>query len=341
MNLQNGRKSPRRYVLDWLVYLVARVFICIVQALRVETCRELARVLSVVLYDIVSVRRRVIDENLRHAYPHLSSRHRSHFARGMWEHLILMLGEIALAQRKIHRSNWKDHIEWHQKKQLVDLLLDSRSTVLVTGHFGNFEIAGFLAGLMGFPTYTIARPLDNPFLHEFLSQYRGATGQYIFPTKGSAADAERVLKSGGTLALLGDQYAGRKGCWVEFFGRRASCHKAVALFSLASDAPMAVVYAKRICGLYRFEVGMTDQYDPRDERPKVATVTDLTKWYNRELERVIRPAPDQYWWLHRRWKQPIPRRRKKRHRTDREAHAMTPFASGASSHARTGRARTE
>ena len=65
------------------------------------------------------------------------------------------------------------------------MLLDDRPLLLVSGHFGNFELAGFVLGILGFPTYTVARPLDNPYLHAFVNRFRGATGQHIVPTKGA------------------------------------------------------------------------------------------------------------------------------------------------------------
>ena len=122
---------------------------------------------------------------------------------------------------------------------------------------------------------------------------------------------EAVLASGGTIALLGDQHAGDKGCWVEFLGRLASCHKAVAVFTIAGGAPMAVCFAKRLGKPLHFEVGMVDMADPALGGAECEGVKPLTEWYNRQLESIILEAPEQYWWVHRRWRQP-PAKVKKR-----------------------------
>ena len=74
------------------------------------------------------------------------------------------------------------------------------------------------------PTFTVARTLDNPFLDRFLNRFREAKGQFIVDKQGSAGQIDDVLARGGKLVLLGDQHAGPKGCWVDFFGRQASCH---------------------------------------------------------------------------------------------------------------------
>ncbi len=309
-------------VTDWFVYVGVRLFICLIQSFRLETCHRLARGLAWVVNDLFHVRGEVLDENLRHAYPTLSRSQRLDLSRRMWEHLVLMLCEIALASRKIHETNWRDHITIRDKKQTVAIFMDPRPTVAVTAHFGNFEMLGYIAGLLGFPTFTIARPLDNRLLDRFLSRHRGATGQYILPTKGSAETAQKVLDAGETLALLGDQYAGAKGCWVEFFGRPASCHKALSLFSLAGGAPLTVVYAKRTTAPMMFELGMAGKVDPADENNPLGTVTELTQWYNRHLENIINESPEQYWWVHRRWKDTRAARRRRRKRT-REATVST------------------
>ena len=187
--------------------------------------------------DVARIRHDVVDENLRHAFPQWDRATRHTFMRRMWHHLFLMVAEVAHARRMIHEMSFQDHVVFRDKPTLVRYLLDQRATVLVTAHYGNFEVAGYVLGMFGFPSFTVARPLDNPYLDRFVNRFRGSTGQFILPKQGCAPRIQQVLDSGGTLSLLGDQNAGSKGCWVEFLGRPASCHKAVALFTLTSGAP--------------------------------------------------------------------------------------------------------
>jgi len=294
---------------DWLAYLLVRIFICIVQALRLETCHNVARFLAIVACDVVRIRHRVVDDNIRHVYPELGQGERRVLARRMWEHLLLMVCEIAHAPRKIHETNWRRYVCVHQTRQTVKYLLDARPVVLVSGHFGNFELTSYMMGLLGFPGHAIARGLDNPYLDRYLLRFRSEYGQYILPKEGSSAQIDAVLKSGGAIALLGDQSAGRKGCWVDFLGRPASCHKAVALFTLMSGAPLLVSFGKRIGGPLQFELGAYAVADPELGGKELASVKSLTQWYNERLEEVIRTAPEQYWWVHRRWKGQPPSKR--------------------------------
>lgn len=292
----------RNRLLDFTAYLIVRLLVCMIQALRLETCQVLARLLAVLMCDLLPMRRGVIDDNLRHAFTELSPRERRNLSRQMWEHLFLLVVEVAHAPRKIHDSNWRDYIDLVRQDIIVGSLFDDRPTILVAGHFGNFELCGYILGVLGFPSYAIARPLDNPYLDKFLNDFRGGKGQHILPKAGSAKQVDALLASGGTLALLADQDAGPKGCWVNFFGRPASTHKAIALFSMASTAPLIVCYARRTGKPLCHKLGAEAILDPLSKEAAAQSVPAITQWYTDQLERIIRRAPQQYWWVHRRWK---------------------------------------
>ena len=196
----------------------------------------------------------MVDENLRHAFPELSAADRWRLARRMWEHLFLLVLEVAHAPRKIHDTNWRKFVVLRDVVPLMRQFSSGRPAMVVTGHFGNFELGGFALGILGFPTYSVARPLDNVYIDRFLARFRGATGQHIIPKNGGYEQILAVLARGGTMAFLADQYAGEKGCWVEFFGRPASAYKGIALMALEHDAPMAVCSCRRLGRPLRFEM---------------------------------------------------------------------------------------
>lgn len=294
---------------QWLSYVAVRMAVCLIQSVPLRCCQHLARLLAVLAVRVFRFRRQLIDENLKHAFPEMSSQQRTTIALGMWEHLVLMVCEIAHTARKIHRTNWRQHIQLRGEQQLVRLLLESQPLVLLTGHFGNFELAGYAAGLYGFSNHTIARPLDNPYLNRFIGGFRRVNGQYILPKQGSSLAVQQLLANNGTLGILGDQYAGRKGCWIDFLGRPASYHKAIALFSLTNQAPLAGCYARRLGEPLQFEIGLEDFYDPASTSGVRPDIPGITQWYNGVLESVVRRDPEQYWWVHRRWKGDPPVRR--------------------------------
>jgi len=302
-----------RKIVDYLLYLLVRIFVCFVQAISLETCDRVAGLLATLCMHVIPLRRKLIDENLRHAYPAMSAAERHALAWRMWKHLYLLVAEVAHAPRKIHQTNWRDYVQIKQADGMVRRLIADRPFLIVSGHFGNFELAGYILGILGFPTYSVARTLDNPHLNAFIAKFRGATGQHIIPTKGGYDDILAVLARGGTMALLADQYAGSKGCWVNFFGRPASAHKAIALLALDSDAPLAAGYTMRLDGPLKYELGVWGFVDPRDASAEADRqgIGPLTQWYTSAIEGFVRKAPDQYWWLHDRWKDRRKQRRKK------------------------------
>lgn len=304
------RRTLLQDLLDRLVYLLLRVFVCVVQALPVEVCASMARRLATMCTGVVRIRHDVIAENLLHAFPEMSEAERRDLTWKMWEHLFLMIIEVIHAPRKIHDTNWRDYVTLHQADSIIRTFFDDRPTIVICGHYGNFELSGYVLGIFGFPTYTIARPLDNPYLNRFLNEFRGLTGQYILSKNGSAGQIQDILKRGGILALLGDQYAGNKGCWVEFFGRPASSHKAIALFSLGNDSPAMFCFTRRTGKPLHLLMSFGGVLDPREVGSDMQSVPAITKWYTERLERTIRQAPEQYWWLHRRWKDTRPLRRR-------------------------------
>ncbi|MDX1964471.1 MAG: lysophospholipid acyltransferase family protein [Pirellulales bacterium] len=293
---------------DYAVYLAVRLIVCVLQSWSLAACVDLANWLAWLCHDLFHIRRRVLVENLRTAFPHWSDEQRAICARRMWAHLILMLAEIAHARRKIHLTNWRDYLDFADMAGLMRLLWQDRPKVLISAHYGNFELAAYTFGLFGFETYAVARKLDNPYLHEYLNSFRSAKGQHLLPKDGSAPEIAQLLERRATLLLLADQNAGPKGCWVDFFGKPASTHKAIALFVLANQAPLGVSCGRRIGPPLHYEMSLLATYDPATAE---LSTQELTQWFTSELESMIRVEPSQYWWLHNRWKGEPPRRRSK------------------------------
>jgi len=294
---------------EFAAYAAVRLLVAVIQTLPTDMGDALCRGLASAATGPLGIRRRITEENLRRVFPDASPGERSALTYRMWHSLLLMVCEIAWAQRRLHLSNWKQHVTFRQNRTMLKALLSERPVVLVTGHYGNFELGGYVTGLMGFSSLTIARRLDNRFLHRWVERFRGAKGQTMVDKEGCADEVDRHLQAGGMLSLLADQHAGAKGCWVNFLGVPASCHKALALFTLSADAPMLVGATRRVNGQpMQFEAICAGVADPQaDDAGVCHSVTTLTEWYNERLAETISGAVEQYWWLHRRWREPPPR----------------------------------
>jgi Kdo2-lipid IVA lauroyltransferase/acyltransferase len=295
--------KQRSRVADYAVYLAVRLLVCVIQALSLAAARKLAAALAWLAYRFDCRHREVALDNLRLAYPgRYSEADLQRMARAVYHHFCGVLVEIIHLPRRLHSSNWREHIELTGGREIVACLLSGRPLLLVTGHFGNWEMAGYVLGLLGFRTCAIARTLDNPHLNAFLLKFREKTGQTILDKENDFARIQGVLRGGGALATLVDQDAGQRGQFVDFFGRPASTHKAVALLALEHGAVLAVVGVPRVGEPLRYRVAVEEVIRPEEYAGRRDAVAAITQRFTAALERQVRQFPEQYFWLHRRWK---------------------------------------
>jgi KDO2-lipid IV(A) lauroyltransferase len=302
-------KRPRNWLADYLVYVAVRLVVGFCQALSIEQSYRIAGFLAAVAYRVDRRHRVVAMENLRQAFgDRFSEAERDRIVRGVYRHFCGMLMEMLHIPRKLHLTNWRERISLVGHEPVLDRLLEGGPLVMVSGHFGNWELVGYLFGVFGFPSTSVARPLDNPYLDRYLNEFRGRTGQKLIAKKGGSDDMASVLERGKILSVLCDQDAGQRGLYVDFFGRPASSHKGIALLALAHNAPILVGGARRVGPGFRYEVVCEEIIEPRDWAGQADEIRWITARYTAALERMVRRDPEQYFWLHRRWKhQPLPR----------------------------------
>jgi len=297
--------SKRSALRDYAEYFAARLLVCVVQALSFRVACAFARFLAWLAYHIDKRHRLVAKDNLRQAFPgEYSEEEIDDLVRRCYLHFCVMIMEMIHLPRRVHPNNWSRFIDVSPALKVLDGMLAGRPPLMVTGHYGNWEVAGYMLGLLGFRTYAIARPLDNPHLDRFIRRFREHTGQRILAKHGEFELIQQVLAEGHALATLGDQDAGPRGLFVDFFGRPASTHKAIALLAIEHNVPMIVAVGRRVGEKYRIDV--SDLIDPADYANDPNAVRAITQRFTTALENLIRPAPEQYLWLHRRWKhQPV------------------------------------
>jgi Kdo2-lipid IVA lauroyltransferase/acyltransferase len=304
---------PRRKSVDFLVYVLVRLVVGFAQMLTIEESYALARALARLLYRVDTRHRQVGLDNLAQAFgDRYTEAERDAIVRAVYQHFCMMTMEILHIPRKFHLTGWRDRITLVGHEAVLGRLMQGGPLILLSGHFGNWELAGYLFGVFGFPPNSVARTLDNPYLDRFLRRFRERTGQYLIDKNTGYDDMLRVLRDGGVLSFLADQDAGQRGLFVDFFGRPASTHKAIALLAIEHKAPVVVGYARRIGPGFRYEVGCEDVILPEEWTGTAADIRLLTQRFTAALEAVIRRNPEQYLWLHRRWKhQPRPRTKEK------------------------------
>lgn len=313
-------KKKRSKIKDYLVYLLARTAICIIQMLSYRAAHRFGKWLGWFLYHVDKRHRLVALDNLQHAYgSDLTDSEREQMAREVYLHLGRLMIDILHLPRRISVWNWREYGEMVDGRLLLRELLSDRPILLITGHFGNWEVSGVLLSLT-FPMCSIARSIDNPYLDRYVRQVREKAKQRILAKHGELEQIQDVLEEGGVLGTLADQDAGSRGQFVPFFGRPASTHKGVALLALQHRVRILVVgtpliterevHGQHISGS-RYCTLVEEVIDAEDYADRPDAIKALTERYTAALERLIRVAPEQYFWVHRRWKHQ-PRQRKKK-----------------------------
>lgn len=222
--------------------------------------------------------------------------------RQVYEHFCKMVIEMAHLPRLLHRHNWRKFLELQNGQLIVRALLSGRPLIIITGHSGNWEMAGYALALFGFKSYAVARPLDNPYLDGLIKRFRRNTGQELLNKNGDASRMADILEAGGIICTLADQDAGPNGLFVPFFGKPASTHKAVALLALHHESLVAVAVARRVGKGLEYILDVEAILDTKDYVNDPDAVRRLTEDYTAAWERLVSKAPEQYLWLHRRWK---------------------------------------
>ena len=298
-------------VRHWCEFQVFRAAVCVLQFLSVRQTVRLARAVGWLLVDLLPARwtrAHVAAENIRRAFgAEMTDDEVRDLTRRMWVHLVRVVAEMVQVPRKMNLTNCRECLVFRGRSAVVEALTRDRPVMILGGHFGNWEFSLGTFGLFGFPMGLIAREMDNPYLHDWFVRTREVFGHRLYLKKGNFDGITDLMSAGGNLMLLGDQDAGKRGVFVDFFGTPASTFKSIALMAMEYRAIIVVGYGVRLpddelnSRWVRYEIGCEDiidvtQIDAADE------VREITERYTRALERAIRRAPEQYFWVHRRWK---------------------------------------
>lgn len=267
----------------------------------------LARLLSHVAFVADRRHREIALDNLRRAIPEITDESRRlKLLQATYEHFGMMLLEMLLLVRKVRRCNQARRVTQSDPALWRRLARGDRPFMLITGHFGNWELSAHWPGLIGIRGNMVMRALDNPYADRLMTRMRESSGGRVLAKNGDASEIREALAGGGAVFTAGDQDAGAKGMFVEFFGRPASTHKAIAVLALRQKALLVVGGMQRTGGFLQYTVRTTDVIDPADYAGHPDAVRAVTQRMTTSLEQLARCDVTQYLWLHRRWKHQPP-----------------------------------
>jgi KDO2-lipid IV(A) lauroyltransferase len=290
---------------QYLVYLGVRALTFIFHMFPINANLRTARLLGWLWYRTIRRHRQRARQHLRLAYGNtLSEEQIDRIALKSCQQMAMMAMELLFTPRLITPWTWARYIRVGPEISVpIRYLLEHKTgAIMVTGHYGNWELIGYAMACVGLDVAAIMRPLDNPYLNEYTVRTRAAGGLRLIYKKGMTEIAEEILAKGGSLGFIADQNAGQKGLFVDFFGRKASTYKSIGLLAREYSVPIMVGCARRISHKLEYELDITRIIWPQEWQGKDDEVLWITQEYTRAIEQFVRKDPTQYLWVHRRWK---------------------------------------
>lgn len=314
-DIESWAMKVRRKWLDYLIYLVVRLAAMMLAVFPLEASLRVMRRLGWLWFTLphaIPGRSKVLLKFREHrsraeghiglAFPELSDAAVSRMALASMQNLAMLAVEVLMTPRMITPWTWARYIKLRKLDDAVRVLLGRRGCIMLTGHYGNWELLGYTLATLGFEIVAVMRPLDNEYLNRFLLDRREQGGLRLLYKKGATQSAGDVIESRGALCFIADQNAGSKGLFVDFFGRKASTYKSIGLLAMEHEAPIIVGCARRTGEGYQYELCVNRVIRPEEWRDREDPLMWITQEYSRAMEEFVRIAPEQYLWMHRRWK---------------------------------------
>ena len=273
--------------------------------LPVRVVLSLAMTAGALWWWLAPGRRRIVHQNLEIAFGDTyDKKARARIGRQSCQGLVRIFAEVAVMRRLLGPRDQKSpRLGYHGDIEAGEA---DRATgtggLLVTAHLGNWEMAAEAARRRGLELKSVAREVQDSSLFEaWLTRQRGGADSVIHKT-GGTREVMRTLKEGGIVAVVADQNAGRHGIFVPFFDLPASTFPTPAALALRLDVPLYFAFCLRRPGLEGFDVTIEKVHSPDPALDRAAAIRAMTEDVTRRVEKAIRRAPEQYAWVHRRWK---------------------------------------
>lgn len=250
---------------------------------------------------LVRARRRVAEGNLARAFPELSARARRRLGRRSYEHLGMMVAELCVVlMRPLEATLARVTLDGLDR---LTAAMDAHGrALLLTAHVGNWELLTAAHRLAGYPLTIVARPLDSLALNAIASRLRRKSGVELVDKRSAVRPILRALAAGRLVGILLDQNAARhEGVFVPFFGHLASTSKSIAVLALRTGAPVLPIFTWREArGRHRVFVGAAIEVP--SGLPSEAAIVEMTRRCTKAIEDAIRKQPEQWLWMHARWR---------------------------------------
>lgn len=289
-------------VRSWIEFAIAWVILKTIGVLPRRMALAAGMAVGRLAHAVLPHLRRNAETNLRLAMPELDEEERGKIRRGVFRNLGRQLGEVSRFP-KLDRGNIESVVVYDGLENYLGAVGRGRGVILLTGHIGAWELSVYAHSIYGYPMSFLARRVDNPLLERMAASYRLRHGNRGIDKKNSVREVVRTLKQGGVVGILADLNASREeGVFCDFFGISACTTAGVATLALRTGATVLPGYLTwdEAAGkhILHFEkpLATIETGDPKED------VAANTAVYAKTIERVVRRYPEQWLWIHRRWR---------------------------------------
>jgi len=297
-------KSQLQQIAEYAVILAV---VALSRVLPMGLIHFVLRRVGSVAFAVLGRRRRITLENVRQALgDRLGEAEQIRVARESWSEFALSLPEL-VKLRPLLTATAADRRIRIAAPELTEILdrvktihQETRGCIFVTPHLGNWELLPFVCAALDIPLAVVIRPLDNPYLERLLHFSRRGTRQLFLPKRNTFLPLQQLLAQGKSIGLLPDQST-MKGLPAAFFGRPALTTPVPALLAIYQERPIVVVACCRT-GHLRFRGYLSEPIWPAPHGSEKEEALRLTVATNHAMETIIRRHPEQYFWMHNRWK---------------------------------------
>ena len=280
------------------VWLLVRVL----AIMPVSVARAVGIVLARTVYFLHGRLRRVGMRNLQRAFPQMSPSQRRRILRGVFTSLGRQLGDFCRFPR-YQRENISQLAVYDGFEHFERAQARGNGVLFLTAHFGGWEVSSFMHALHGHPLHILVRPLDNPYLDELVTHYRTMSGNRTIPKQDFARAMLAALRAGETVGILMDQnMTPEQGVFVDFFGILACTSTLMARMALRTGAAVVPGFCLWDATLRRYRVRFEPAMDILRTGNEEADILANTAAYTKIIEDYARRYPEQWLWVHRRWK---------------------------------------
>jgi KDO2-lipid IV(A) lauroyltransferase len=277
----------------------------ILQTLRLLP-RPLARGIGIglglLVYRLHGRLRRIGMRNLELCFPEMPVSERERTLRGVFVSLGRLLGEVPRFP-DYTRENVSAVAEYVGLENFLAAERRGKGVLFLTAHIGGWEVGSLAHSVYGHPLHAVMRPLDNPYIDQLTRRLRTAHGNWVIDKNEFARGVLGALRRGETVGVLMDtNMTPPEGIFVDFFGRPACTSSSIARLALRTDAAVVPAFTVWDREAGKYHIHFEPAVKPVQTGNLDADIVATTAEYNRVIERAIRQYPDQWLWVHRRWK---------------------------------------